>query len=248
MKDLKFNFLNFYTMYESKGSVDKPLKREYCFSTIFYQGPNTQDNHYVLEILKNGAKDNYDNNCLLTTEQLVEHINEIKHFHNFEHELFEHEDKYVLKFHIKAPRMKHKIILSWLRYSYEFPFNVALYEAFKVKNITGFKRAGLFNLFNIIGASMHYSKHGTDIHAIGKFDVVKSYLNWTTFKSWVDKAIKRDPKGEINYVIPTKNIAIEYINIPNDMKITEMKYWINEDEFKNRIKVYKSNLKTIKNN
>ena len=50
MKNINFKFLNFNTMYESKGSVEKAMRREYCFSTIFYQGPDVQHNKYVIKI------------------------------------------------------------------------------------------------------------------------------------------------------------------------------------------------------
>lgn len=247
MENIKFNFLNFYTMYGSKGSVDKPLKREYCFSTIFYQGPDVQNNDYVIKIYKKGYIDNNDNNCLLTTEQLVIHINEIKKLYDFEHTLFEEEECYTLKLQLKAPRMYHKIILSWIRYAYEFPFNVTIYEAFKLKEVRGFKRMHLLNLFNIVSASTNYYKHGTDIHGIGVYKDFKKLITWKEFKTLIDKHIKKDKRGQINSIIPVdNNLDIRFISVPKKYKITNSDYWFDETEFKNRIKVYNYNKKLLK--
>ena len=249
MRKINFNFLNFCTIYESTGSVDKELGREYCFSEIFYEGPNKQKNNYILEIYWDKYEDNDNNNCLLTTEQLVEHINEIKKIKSFEHELEKHEDKYVLKFTLDAPRIYHKIILSWLRYSYEWPFNMALYETFKLKDTYGFKRENLFNLFNIIGASMGYEKHGTDIHAIGAFNRFKKLVTYKEFKQLIETARKKDPRKQINQVVPyIDNINLKDVPRQEDFKINESEFWENEKDFKKRVKIYRNNYKILKEN
>lgn len=248
MRKINFNFLNFCTIYESEGSVNKDLDREYCFSEIFYEGPNKQKNNYILEIYWDKYEDNDDNNCLLTTEQLVEHINEIKKIKSFEHELEKHEDKYVLKFTLDAPRIYHKIILSWLRYSYEWPFNMALYEAFKIKDLYGFKRENLFNLFNVVGASMGYRKHGTDIHAIGEFDMFKKLVSYKEFKALIEKARKDDPKKQINKVVPQVNGKFALIPQDKKIKITNSEFWEDDKGFQERVKVYRKNHKTLKEN
>ena len=249
MENIDFKFLEFWTYYASKGTTNKNLRREYCFSTIFY-GDAIQNNDYTLYIYKKGHEKMHDNNCLLTTEQLKEHIEEIHKIYKFEYKLKETEDKYILKFKINAPVMYHKIILSWLRYSYEFPFNIALYECFKLKNIKGFKRITLLNLFNVVGASMNYSKHGTSIHAIGEFHHIKTLLSYKRFKSIINKTIKNHPRCQINDLIPLKDLEYDfnYIKVPKDMKINHTDYWYDEKEFKKRLKIYKLNIKLLKEN
>lgn len=248
MEKINFKFLNFCTIYGSTGSIEKETKREYCFSTIFYQGPNKLKNDYTIEIYWDKYKDEYDNNCLLTTEQLVTHINEIKKLKSFDHTLEKHENKYVLKLHLTGPRMYHKVILSWLRYSYEWPFNVALYEAFKLKETRGFKQENLFNLFNLVGASMNYRKHGTDIHAIGEFDRFKQLINYKEFKTLVKEAYINKPKGQINYIVPVLNRYDKdwkYIE-HNNKNLLSTEFW--EKDFEKRLDIYKHNYKILKEN
>lgn len=247
MLNIDFKYLEFWTYYSSEGTIDKPLKREYCFSTIFY-GKKHQKNNYVLYIYNDGHLKNRDNNCLITKEQLIEHINEINKFHKFEYKLKKIKDGYKLEFTIDAPLMYHKIILSWLRYSYEFPFNVALYELFKVREEKGFKRLTMLNLFNLIGATMHCTKHGTSIHSIGVFYDFKDLISYKDFKKEITKDIKLNPDMQINDILNVVNEDdFDILELPLDKRLNHTDYWEDQEEYKKRLKVYKKNLKTLKN-
>lgn len=246
MKNINFKFLNFCTIYSSKGSINKPKSRAYCFSTIFYQGPNVQENEYMLEIYTDKYKNKDDNNCLLTEEQLITHIEEAKKFRNFEYSLSKKDNKYILNFKLNGPRMYHKVILSWIRYAYEFPFNVALYEAFKLKNTKGFKRESLFNLFNLVGGSMSYYKHGCDIHAIGRFNQFKPKVSYKELKTLTDNKINESPSTPINTILPElKNENFIVLENKNNV-FMEGEYWEDNKSFKKRLKVYRVNNKILK--
>lgn len=250
MRNVNFNFLNFCTIYKSKGSVNKELHKEYCFNKIFYQGPNKQKNTYVLEIYVDKTNDNDDNNCFLTTEQLEEHINTIKKVKNFKHTLEQEENKYILTFTLDAPRVYHKIILSWLRYTYEFPFNMAIYDAFKLKDVYGFKRVSLFNLFNLIGGSLNYYKHGCDIHGIGRFDRFQELVTWNELNDKIKKHYEIDPKCAINDIvnlIDRDAHKFKHIKPGKGFKVNNSNFWETETEFQKRTKVYRYNLRILKN-
>ena len=244
MRDINFNFLNFCTRYKSEGTVRHPMIDESCFSEIF-RGPNKQVNEYEIEIYFNKHEDEDNNNCHLTTEQLVEFINEIKNVVYFEHALEKHEDKYVLKFKLDAPKIHHKLVLTWIRYCYEFPYNMIVEECFKLKNIHGFKRITFFNIFNIIGPSLNYSEHGTGIHVIGALWQFKKLIS---YKEIANK-LKQAKYEAVNDLVDYLNINVgdfKYIKVPEGLEIEDSLYWDDETEFKNRIKVYKNNYKIIK--
>jgi 23S rRNA pseudouridine955/2504/2580 synthase len=80
MLNIDFKYLEYWTYYSSKGTTNKNLAREYCFSKIFY-GETKQNNNYELYIYNNGHIKTHDNNCLLTKEQLIKHIEEINKFY-----------------------------------------------------------------------------------------------------------------------------------------------------------------------
>lgn len=243
MRNINFNFLNFCTRYRSVGSVDHNMRNAACFGDIF-GGPERQKNTYVIEIYFNKYEDEDNNNCHLTTEQLVEFINEIKKVIYFDHSLEKHEDKYVLKFILNASKIYHKLVLTWIRYSYEFPYNMVVEECFKLKDVYGFKRITFFNLFNVIGPSLNYSEHGTDIHAIGRFYHFKKIMSYKDISNKIKQGF-RTVNELVDYVNkPPK--PFELITLPKRVKITDSKYWDNEQEFKKRIKVYRRNYKILK--
>lgn len=248
MLNIDFKYLEFWTYYSSKGTTNKNLAREYCFSKIFY-GDYKQNNDYELYIYNNGHTKNHDNNCLLTKEQLIEHIEEINKFHKFKYELktLKNNEGYKLIFNLNAPLIYHKVILSWLRYTYEFPFNVTLYELFKVKKETGFKRITLLNLFNLIGSTMNCSKHGTSIHAIGVFYEWKILINYKEFNKLIENKRKTNASCAINCIIPTLDREdFDTLKLPVDKRINHTNYWEDEKEYKKRLKLYKNNLKILK--
>lgn len=247
MLNIDFKFLEFWTYYSSKGTTNKDLAREYCFSKIFY-GEDHQTNDYVIYIYKNGFEQNRDNNCIISEEQLIEFIDEINKFYQFNYNLKSIKDGYKLEFTLDAPLIYHKVILSWIRYSYEYPFNVAVYELFKVKNEKGFKRLTMLNLFNLIGSTMNCSKHGTSIHAIGRFYDWKKLISYKDFKKTMDDFNKNYPNTQINEIINVvKYDNFSPITLPIDKRINHTDYWEDEKEYKKRLTLYRKNLKTLKN-
>ena len=247
MLNIDFKFLEFCTYYSSKGTTNKDLAREYCFSKIFY-GEDHQTNDYVIYIYKNGFEQNRDNNCIISKEQLIEFIDEINKFYKFNYDLKSIKDGYKLEFTLDAPLIYHKVILSWIRYSYEYPFNVAVYELFKVRNEKGFKRLTMLNLFNLIGSTMNCSKHGTSIHAIGRFYDWKKLISYKDFKKTMDDFNKNYPNTQINEIINVvKYDNFSPITLPIDKRINHTDYWEDEKEYKKRLTLYRKNLKTLKN-
>ena len=246
MVDIDFKYLEFYTYYSSYGDIDKDLSREWCFSEIF-DGDSYMCNTYELYIYRYGYKFNGDNNCLITKRQLIQHIEEIKKFHDFDYTIENISKGYKLQFTINASLMWHKIILSWLRYSYEFPFNIALYEAFKIKKETDFKNETILNLFNLIGATIGCTRHGTGIHAIGNFYDFKKLISYKDFTEAVEERIEEDCYSAINYVIPTvSDIELKILKFNLNYRYNHTDYWKDKNFYKERLEIYKHNLNIIK--
>lgn len=249
MVDIDFKFLEFWTYYSSKGDIEKDLNKEWCFSEIF-NGESWMHNTYELYIYRYGYKKGADNNCLITKRQLIKHIEEIKKFHDFEYTLTSIPGGYKLQFSLACELMWHKIILSWLRYSYEFPYNVTLYEAFRVCKHKDFKDLSMLNLFNLIGASLNCSKHGTSIHGIGRLYEFKKLISYDTFVEYVNEEIEYNNYGEINGIIPVKediDVRFEYLKPSLNYRINHTDYWKDFKSFKERLNIYKHNLEILKN-
>lgn len=246
MVDIDFKYLEFYTYYSSEGDLDKDLCREWCFSKIF-DGDSWMKNHYHIFIYRYGYKQGYDNNCLITKRQLIQHIEEAKKWRDFEYTLTSINNGYELEITLDCELMWHKVILAWIRYTYEFPFNVTLYETFKIKKLKDFKDLNSLNLFNLIGASLNCTKHGTSLHGIGEFYTFKKLISYDTFLNLVNENIEDDEYGYINNIIPVvHDEKFKCVKPLLNFRINHTDYWKDNNSFDDRIALYKHNLNILK--
>lgn len=60
----------------------------------------------------------------------------------------EKHDCYVISLDINGKKIIHKFVLTWVRYLYEFPYNIILKEAYRLQNYDKpFNKYSIFNLF-----------------------------------------------------------------------------------------------------
>ena len=257
-----FLMLNFCTEYASEGNTQREMKKDACFGTIFHCEINgiVQKNKYTIKLYKIGNflnEKRQNNACLLDRTGIVHHLKILKSLFKFSYRLKEDKDHFVLNITINADLIYHKYMLSWVRYLYEYPFNVFLVDAYKLKAIPGFKFESIINLFNLVSATSGIYEHGTGIHAIGETGWFKELL--TT------KEIQEKLKGlcgghtQVNSIFDVLNNNKKGWR-PGENKIDGVKslkeednnlhssdYWSSEEEFNNRLELYKENYKILTN-
>ena len=246
--DKQFVYLNFHTEYSSTGTLEKRMRREYCFSDVFYHD-HVQNNKYVIRIYKGLDALNQDqrnNACFMTKDELFDYISIAKRFNDFNLKIDENEKMFTVHLELDAKRVVHRYVLTWLRYAYEFPFNVYLADAIRLKNVTGFKRDDLFNLFNLVSATSGYHFHGDYIHCIGDASWVRPFY---TPKEQINILDKADDCEEVNDLFRHIDAEIDLFmrDMPGyeeNMKCYE--YWTDDKEFKKRLVYYKKNKTIIK--
>ena len=258
---MKKNFLmlNFCTEYSSEGDTKKALRQDACFSTIFYSEGNgiVQKNKYNIKLYKMGDwlnKKRQNNACLTDRSGIVHHLKILKSVFKFSYHLKEKEDHFILTITLEGDLIYHKYMLSWVRYLYEYPFNVFLTDACKLKEVPGFKFESIINLFNLVGATSGIYQHGTGIHAIGETSWFKALM---TTKE-IQAKLKELEGGytKVNDIFPVVFANYDYENLPNKVKgIKTLKedgdnlyssdYWNSEEEFNKRIELYKENYKIL---
>jgi len=258
---MKKNFLmlNFCTEYSSEGNTEKQMCKDACFSTIFYSERNgiVQKNKYTIKLYKIGDwlnKKRQNNACLTDRAGIVHHLKILQSVFKFSYHLKEHEDHFVLTMTLEGDIIYHKYMLSWVRYLYEYPFNVFLADACKLKEIPEFKFESIINLFNLVGATSGIRQHGTGIHAIGVTGWFKALM---TTKE-IQEKLKELCGGhkQINDIFPVLFAAGGYGAPENkiegvetldedDGNLHSSDYWDSEEEFNKRIELYKKNYKIL---
>ena len=245
-----FLMLNFCTEYASEGDTCVRMQKTYCFSTVFYSEDNgiVQKNKYTLKLYKMGDwlnKKRQNNACLTDREGIVHHLKVLQTVFKFSYHLREHKDYFLLRLTLEGDLIYHKYMLTWVRYLYEYPFNVFLADANKLKKLPEFKFESIINLFNLVGASSGICQHGTGIHAIGETEEFKKLL---TIKGIQDR-LKKLCGGytRINEVferICGDKYELKVLSV-DDIFLHSSDYWDSEEEFNKRLELYKTNYKIL---
>lgn len=254
-----FLMLNFCTEYGSEGNTQKNLCKDDCFSTIFYSEDNgiVQKNTYTIKLYKIGDwlnKKRQNNACLTDRAGIVHHLKILQSVFKFSYHLKEEEDHFILKITLEGDLIYHKYMLSWVRYLYEYPFNVFLADACKLKTIPGFKFESIINLFNLVGATSGIRQHGTGIHAIGETGWFKALMTTKEIQAKL-KELEGGHK-QVNSIFPVlyangewgapdkKIEGVETIE-EEDNNLHSSDYWASEEEFNKRLELYKKNYKIL---
>ena len=249
MKD--FQFLDYHTEYSCKGTLEKEMDVEACFSFVFNQiDEGNVSEEYEVILYKGTAfsrEHHNSNSCLFTKKQIRNHLKQAQGIYPFDFYITEaakwRGGYNVFKIHLKltnVPGMFHKYLLTWLRYMYEYPYNVILYDAYKLKKDPCFRFTSMSDLFNLVLSC--FNENPAAIHQIAGNQVNKTML-------------KRDIREKLQNIQILNNIYVKLKNkvkinqIPNedgDLTTTDFEFWESDDIFERRRKpVYMNVYKEI---
>ena len=251
MKD--FQFLDYHTEYSCKGAFNEGMDVESCFSFVFQHTSNKNISEEYEVILYKGTdfskKRHHSNSCLFTKKQIRNHLKQAHGIYPFDFHITEaakwRGGYNVFKIHLKltnVPGMFHKYLLTWLRYMYEYPYNVILYDAYKLKKDPCFRFTSMSDLFNLVLSC--FNENPADIHQIARNQVSKTML-------------KRDIREKLQNIRMLNNIYDKLKNkvnnnqIPDedgDLTTSDFEFWESDDIFERRRKpiymnVYKEIIK-----
>lgn len=251
MKD--FQFLDYHTEYSCKGEFEKKMCTEACFSFVFRRTSEENVSEEYEIILYKGTDFSRvmhkSNSCLFTKKQIRNHLRQAQGIYPFDFYITEVPDwgkgYNVFKVRLKltnVPGTFHKYLLTWLRYTYEYPYNVILYDAYKLKKDPCFRFTSMSDLFNLVLGC--FSEDPRDIHQIARNQVSKTML-------------KRDIREKLQN-IQTLNDVYDRLKskgeknqIPNkygDLTTSDFEFWESDNIFERQRKpiymnVYKEILK-----
>lgn len=247
-----FKFLQYHTLYSSEGDLERELEESACFSQVFDSNLTTKtNNHYQVILFKNviiPSTYRYSNACLMTKTQLANHLKQAQTLYKFKFKITEttawcEDDEYpafqVDLYINRVPGTFHKYILTWLRYTYEFPYNVLLLDALHLKDNSIFRFTSIANLFNLVLSC--YPEEPRIIHQVP---------NNTVHKFYSIQQLKRQIK-EVQLLNDIyKSISEKQATIPKNIdktNIYDLEYWNNVDYFeKYREPIYINTYKNLK--
>lgn len=246
----EFRLLDYYTEYSCKGSFEKKMQKEYCFSFAFNKVKiNPISEEYTLILYKGtnfSKQKHYSNACIFSKQQIRNHLKQAQGIYPFKYRVTEIKNwkgYNVFKVHLiltNIPGTFHKYILTWIRYMYEYPYNVILLDAYKLKKERCFCYSSISNLFNLVLGC--YCNNPRTIHQIAKNEVSK-------------RMSKQELKEKIQNVVVLndiyKQLKVKKQIIPKTVlnkTISDIEYWEDQEIFDTYrkpiyMKVYKETLR-----
>lgn len=173
----EFRYLSYHTEYSYDGDFTGKMKAAACFGTVFNHVSRNKASSlsYIIRIYPGDTLKRYSlsNMCFFNKAQIKNHINQLKSLFPIKFRVYEGKGKYGKCFEVELslenlPGICHKYALTWVRYLYEYPYNVVLLEAYKLKEDPLFRFESIANLFNLISSCSSvyaFGNHGIAGHS-----------------------------------------------------------------------------------
>ncbi len=220
---------------------NNPIRRDVCFMNVL-DFKNVQD--YNVVIIKDpsyGFNTSNNHNCFVSRKQIKELLNSLCSIYKFMYDISETKYKEYpaykihLKFNAEDRRVDKLFILTCVRYTYEYPYNVILSEAFKISKFPEFRFINIISLCNLIQSTIFSKWQGRTIHGL---------LENNSTHLLTNKQIYERLKKRLRVFSVFERLRVPYIIDPKNKNTLE--YWTDINEFIKRIKLYKNNLKDFK--
>jgi hypothetical protein len=199
-------------------------------------------NIYTIRVCHSGKDitNGYSNQCYLSLIDIKRYLNQGKKIVNYTYTITKDKDYYYITADVQDIHIAHKFILTYIRYLYEMPFALYLYEAVHLKrDCVEFKRLDYLTIYNIVSATIPNYGHGTDIHNIGDSYAFKKLLSVNEIKQCFN-----DPNiMMLNDIFP-KLEDPDFETLKFDFKTTEP--WKFKKDRQQRIQTYLHNYNILK--
>lgn len=171
----EYRYLDYHTKYECRGDVYHGMSADACFSTIFKTARSVLSEHYWIVMYMGYefcAKNHSSNACLVDKATIWRHLRIVQRmfpltFKVSTYKKYRQYDRLLVELELNnQPLTVHKFVLTWVRYLYEFPYNVHLRDAYWLRQDPKFRFESVMNLFNLV--SFCSPVRSRDIHQVHK--------------------------------------------------------------------------------
>lgn len=171
-----YKFTEYHTL---ASTIDKFPKPEVCFANLLNRNWNLRSVYIYIAKDKNfGFNKKLRHNLTLSLKELKKLIKLVQDIYPFKCRItsttHNHKEYYKLHLKFEAPKRSSVLfVLTALRYSYEFPFNVISSDSFKLMKDPHFQNRGFFNICNFIFRILFNDSERT-VHSLCNDDVSRT--------------------------------------------------------------------------
>lgn len=154
----EFRCLSYHTEYSCSGTYNLKMGARICFANVFNMVNDNSNIKYKIRLYPGidfCKKSSLSNACLFSKQEIRNHLLQLKALYPFSYRVSDEmkgDDKIiVIHLHLKnVPAIFHKYILTWVRYLYEYPYNVILKDSYRLRKDSRFRFQSISSLFNIV--------------------------------------------------------------------------------------------------
>lgn len=243
----KLQYLGYQTLFTAEGDYDLELRHRVCFADLFHC--DLKKEHYELYLIRdksNAVVRRNQNFCFLSKKELRKHIYLARRLFPFTYDVkeikYDKMDAFKVIIDIDAPKFYHKYLLTWIRYTYEIPYNFILNDALRMKH-RYLPKVSIPNLYVLCSNSVGF--HAPDGNGRGH----AIPLNYSMFLKEYElkkklQALSELPYERLNDIYPTQEFNCKHTS-SDSKRYSYMSYWFDEDDFEERAKIYLENYKTM---
>lgn len=245
----RIQFCSYSTIFSCTGDNELALKSRVCFRDAFYFGNRLKKQHYEVILIRDPEYVLNScglNLCLLNAKEIKKHLWLARRLFGFsysvEETIYNDFSAYKVILDIDAPYFYHKYLLTWLRYTYEFPFNLILNDALRMKH-QYLPKESITNLFVLCANSYQC---GPECYNTGhSISVIPSnFLKEYELKARINRIAAENNRYSmnVNNIYPmAKGGGWNKISTKEGGRYLD--YWLDPETFDDRKNVYLDNYK-----
>ena len=266
------SLLNWCTIYDSRGTFgnitnDNDFTRlRACFHDTYPSTNGTIKQTIKIAIKKgtNYIRNNNNHYCPFSYKRIVEHITYLKQLMDFNFSIEDRGNQYIIIVDFEGKGIYFRILVSWIRYLYEFPANMAMKDVYRIKDLPEFKGINIFSLSTFVMDSIFAGNYFDDHicnnavpSCLMTIDQIKariqgllnvgngSFRTMDMFKP-ADMSIQNTFKRNRDsmYALKLRELQVDF---KDGGYLRNMYDWMRKDLFELRLKLYKENIKLFKN-
>lgn len=242
--------------------MDYPLEPHACFGSMvrgplsrFGSGNNSVAVDWTIKVMKRNGWRLDNGRCItfMKKEEYEDYYKKLQEMYPFDFEIDDSNENYVMiNLHIDAPCMWHKIILTQIRYIYQYCMCYILDDALTLQKMKEYKDMNILDIMNVVAKTIQYHVYESNEYMLYGYNATNLDRILKPFNA-EEFALIAKKEGE-RYECPQINtIGHKYtMNTPKGFKYIRKEFpcFISWDTFKKSLDVrmpyYKNNLEIFK--
>lgn len=212
-----------------------------CFAELLRNYNRTIPEFKVILYRLGGRQTGQSSICLVGRKEIGNHLKQVQDLVNFDYSITESEKFFevYLKISKDEPNLdlSCRFVLTWLRYLYEFPYNVIMLDVNRLKqNLPSGTFESSINLFGLIGSTYRegfesYFNSGHTIHYICSYYYGGKWCSLIS-KSVLKKRLRDKGRTRVNDLIPLEVMpGMELISKDCFGCYKDLEFWESDKKF-----------------